>query len=208
LCLFLGRRVGLAAGMVMLRAFRELGLLVCSVGGGRRRTVALNLTIVTFYNAAEVGPFRKIFEIKCHIIRFGEVIQVAGIEVEEVHGRHWADGRHGGRIYEVLGDARFIWKLWKGYGQGGGCRSTNSAFASRVVVNPTTIPARRIINPNLVRRLYLSSVFHIWPPTLVVSSSITLNCQSGSIRRRRGKGVGSYPWPSIDEGHEEINISA
>jgi hypothetical protein len=61
-----------------------------------RYTVALDLTIVAFYDAAEVRPFGKIFKIERHVVGLGEVVEVAGVKVKEIHGRHWADRRHSG----------------------------------------------------------------------------------------------------------------
>jgi hypothetical protein len=53
---------------------------------------------VTFNHTAEMRPFGEVLQVKCDVVGLGEVVEVAGIEIEEVHGRHWPDGRHGDKV--------------------------------------------------------------------------------------------------------------
>ena len=51
-------------------------------------TVALDLTVSTFNHHAELWPLGEVFEIEANVVRLGEVIQIAWVEVEEVFWRH------------------------------------------------------------------------------------------------------------------------
>jgi hypothetical protein len=62
----------------------------------RKRTVALNLSVVTFNDAAEVRPSGQIIEVEFDIICLRKVVQIACVEVEEIHCCHWTDGCHFG----------------------------------------------------------------------------------------------------------------
>lgn len=42
-------------------------------------------------NPTQMRPFRQVFKVKSSIVRFGEVIEIASVEIEEVHGCHGPD---------------------------------------------------------------------------------------------------------------------
>jgi hypothetical protein len=55
-----------------------------------------------FYTLEERGPFHEICEVEVEVIVFGEGVQVAEVEFQEVARAHSADGRH--RCYYGLED--------------------------------------------------------------------------------------------------------
>lgn len=46
---------------------------------------------MSFYYAAEMGPFGEVFEVEGCVVCFGEVVEVACVEIEEVRRRHGPD---------------------------------------------------------------------------------------------------------------------
>jgi hypothetical protein len=47
-----------------------------------------------FDDFAELRPFGEIFEVEAYVVGFREVVEVTGVEVEEVDNCHGADERH------------------------------------------------------------------------------------------------------------------
>lgn len=69
----------------------RLVLLSCGAG---LLTVCFDLPIVPFDNLAQLRPTGEIFEVESDIVRLSEIVQVAGVELEEVHRRHGTNGGH------------------------------------------------------------------------------------------------------------------
>lgn len=67
-------------------------------GGGRRRgTICFDLPVAALDDFAEVRPFGEVVEVEANVVGFGQVVEVAGVEFEEVGWGHGADiGRRGG----------------------------------------------------------------------------------------------------------------
>lgn len=68
-----------------------LVLLLCGAG---LLTVCFDLPVVPFDDLAQLRPAGEIFEVESDIVRLGEIVQVAGVELEEVHRRHGTNGGH------------------------------------------------------------------------------------------------------------------
>ena len=51
-------------------------------------TVGFDLTVVAFDYFAEMWPLGEVFQIEADVVRLGEVIKIAWVEFQEVHGRH------------------------------------------------------------------------------------------------------------------------
>ena len=47
-----------------------------------------------FYTLEERGPFHEVCEVEVEVVVFGEGVQVAEVELQEVTGSDSADGRH------------------------------------------------------------------------------------------------------------------
>lgn len=60
------------------------------------RTVGLDLAILVLDDFAELWPLSEILKVEADVVRFSEVIQVARVKFEEVHGCHWPNGDHVG----------------------------------------------------------------------------------------------------------------
>ena len=58
-------------------------------------TVGFYLAGRAFGDFAQVGPAGKVVEVEADVVGFGQVVEVAGVEVEEVDGGHGTDRRHG-----------------------------------------------------------------------------------------------------------------
>jgi hypothetical protein len=61
-------------------------------------TVRFNLTSLTFDDFAKRWPFGEVFEVEADVVSFCEVVEVAWIETQQVHGRHGPYERHDGYV--------------------------------------------------------------------------------------------------------------
>lgn len=52
------------------------------------------MSVGAFNYFAQVRPFGKVLEIEANVVRFRQVVEVAWVEFEQVHGAHGSDGRH------------------------------------------------------------------------------------------------------------------
>lgn len=59
-------------------------------------TVGFYLACWPFDDFAEMGPFGEVFEVEADVVCLCQVVEVAGVEFEEVHGVHGAYGSHVG----------------------------------------------------------------------------------------------------------------
>lgn len=62
--------------------------MVCVVKHGNWRTVAFNLSVVTFDYSAEMGPFGEVFQVEGGVVCLSEMVEVACIEVKQVRRCH------------------------------------------------------------------------------------------------------------------------
>lgn len=53
-------------------------------------TISFNPPIPPFKNHAQFWPFGKVVQIKPNVVCFSKVIQVAGVEFQQVCWRHWS----------------------------------------------------------------------------------------------------------------------
>jgi len=60
--------------------------------GVRERTIPLDLASLVFKHETELWPFGKVFEVEVYAVGFGQVVEVALVELEKVHRTHWAEG--------------------------------------------------------------------------------------------------------------------
>lgn len=76
--------------------------------GAAARTVALDFAVRALNDLAEVRPFGQVVEIEADVVGLGERVEIALVELEEVHRRHRPDGRHGWQQARaaVVGDAK------------------------------------------------------------------------------------------------------
>lgn len=51
-------------------------------------TVCLNLPVCPFDDFAELRPFGEVFEVESDVVGFGEVVEIARVELQEVGGGH------------------------------------------------------------------------------------------------------------------------
>ena len=68
-------------------------------GTERYRTIAYDLAVF-FYALEERGPFHEVCEVEVEVVVFGEGVEVAKVELQEIAGSDTADGRHD--MYLVL----------------------------------------------------------------------------------------------------------
>lgn len=57
-------------------------------------TIRFNLPILIFIDFAEGRPLGEVFEVEPNVVGFGQMIEVAWVEVKEIHGCHGAYARH------------------------------------------------------------------------------------------------------------------
>lgn len=58
------------------------------------RTVSFNLAVGAFDDFAQMWPFCKVFEVEADVVGLSQVVQIARIELEQVHRSHGSNGRH------------------------------------------------------------------------------------------------------------------
>lgn len=58
------------------------------------RTVSFNLAVGAFDDFAQMWPFCKVFEVEADVVGLSQVVQIARIELEQVHGSHGSNCRH------------------------------------------------------------------------------------------------------------------
>ena len=66
-------------------------------------TVTFYLSLPVFEDETELGPFGKVLQVETDVIGFGQVVQVALVEFEEIHRTHWSKRRHPvqGDVYAI-----------------------------------------------------------------------------------------------------------
>lgn len=68
------------------------------------RTVAFNLAMAVFEHHAQLWPAHEIVEVEADVVSLCEVVQVAFVEVEQVHGLHGPERRHSARVGALYRD--------------------------------------------------------------------------------------------------------
>ena len=80
--IFLVLGSGVAGILVLIRWSKGCG----------ERTISLDLAPLVFKHETELWPFGKVFEVEVYAVGFGQVVEVALVELEKVHRTHWAEG--------------------------------------------------------------------------------------------------------------------
>ncbi len=76
-------------------------------------TVGFYLVVCALDDFAELGPFSEVFEVEGNAVGFGEVVEVAGVEVEEVRWSHGPEcgGHFGGKMQERQYARLMVWMI-------------------------------------------------------------------------------------------------
>ena len=60
------------------------------------RTIGLDLAVLVLDDFAESWPFGEVLKIEADVVGLSEVVEVARVELEQIHRRHGPNGDHVG----------------------------------------------------------------------------------------------------------------